>query len=205
MKRCGILIAVLVALLAYRQDTNAQKQATEDEVKVGLIFKLGIYVEWPTATLPNPETPMVICVLEDDPFASLMRTMVGTKTINGHKLVVRSPKWPKAPKDSKELRDSRDLKDSKDFKELRECHMLYISQSESARGDELIRMMKGFPTLTIADFPNFTRHGGHINFILEDDHVLLEVNPEAAKQSDLIPSSNLLKSARIIQTAPGWR
>ena len=202
MKRCGLLIAVILALLAFSRDTSAQKEATEEEAKAYYLINFGKYVEWPLSTLPNAETPLVIGVLGDDSVVSMVRSLIGTKTVNGHKVVAKSLRWPKAPKDSKELRDSRDPKDLKDFKD---CHMVYITQSESARGDELIRMMRGNPTLLIADFPNFARHGGHINFILDVDHILLEVNPEAAKQSDLIISSRLLGSAKPIQTGPSWR
>jgi len=205
MKRCGLLIAVILALLAFSRDTSAQKEATEDEAKAAYIINFGKYVEWPIATLPNADTPLVIGVLGDDSIVSLIRTLVGTKTVNGHKVVVNSLRWPKTPKNAKELRDSGVPKDSKEFKEFKDCHMLYIAQSESARGDELIRLMRGIPTLLIADFPNFARHGGHINFILDVDHILLEVNPESARQSDLTISSRLLGNAKPVQTGPSWR
>jgi len=97
------------------------------------------------------------------------------------------------------------LKWSKDPKDFKDCTMLYVALPEAAHGDELIRMLKGSSTLTIADFTGFARHGGVINMFLDDSKVRFEVNVDAAKESSLNFSSQLLSVAKIVHTDPGWR
>jgi len=97
------------------------------------------------------------------------------------------------------------VKWSKDPRDFKDCTLLYIASSEAAHGDEVIQLLKGAPTLTVADFPDFTKHGGMINFFLEDSKVRFEVNSEAARQSDLAISSQILSRAKIITTGLGWR
>jgi hypothetical protein len=128
-------------------------------------------------------------VLGDDSFAQrLTNDGVPTKKIGARKLAVKKMKWTKDPKDFKD------------------CTLLYIASAEAAHGDEVIQMLKGTPILTVADFPDFTRHGGMMSFFLaEDSKVGFEVNVEAAKKSDLAISSQILSRAKIVPTGLGWR
>jgi hypothetical protein len=159
-------------------------------IKAGLIYNFAKYVEWLAGTFPTGDAPIVIGVLGNDSFAATLGEVVEGKKINGRRLMLKKLRWSKDPKDLKELKD---------------CNMLYVAAAEAAHGDEVIQMLKGAPILTIGDFPDFARHGGIINFILEDSKVRFEVNVDAAKQSDLNISSYLLGSAKIVPTGMSWR
>jgi uncharacterized protein DUF4154 len=190
MRRAGILIAMMLTLLTPRSEVRAQKSAdtSEDFVKAGLYYNFAIYVTWPASAFSSADAPITYCVLGDESFAQRLSTdWVTTKKIGTRKLAVKKMKW------------SRDLRDFKD------CTLLYISSSESAHGDDVIQMLKGAPILTVADFPDFTKHGGMINFFIEDSKVRFEVNAEAARQSDLAISSQVLIRAKIVPTGLGWR
>jgi hypothetical protein len=164
---------------------------SEDAAKAICLYNFAVFVDWPATAFASADSPFVIGVLGDDTFAGdLDKAFNDKKPQGGRKLVVRKLKW------------SKDLKDSKDFKD---CHLLYIAATEAAHGDEIIQMRKGTPTLTVADFPDFAKHGGIINLILEDSKLHFEVNVEAAKQSDLNISSRVLKLAKIVQTGSSWR
>jgi hypothetical protein len=192
MRRAGLLITIILATLTLRWDACAQKpiDVSEDAAKTICLYNFAVYVDWPATTFVSADSPFVIGVLGDDAFAGDLDKAINDKKAQGRKLVVRKLKW------------SRDLKDSKDFKD---CHLLYIAAAEAVHGDEIIQMRKGTPTLTIADFPDFARHGGIINFIIEDSKLHFEVNVDAAKQSDLNISSRVLKLAKIVQTGSSWR
>jgi hypothetical protein len=189
MRRTGILIAIILTLLAPGPGAHAQKPAetSEDVVKAGLLYNFAIYVTWPTSAWASPDSPITNCVMGDDSFAQTLADVVTPKKIGMRKLAVKKMKW------------------SKDPKEYRDCTLLYVASSEAAHGDEVIQMMKGAPILTVADFPDFTKHGGIMNFFLEDSKVRFEVNSEAAKQSDLAISSQILIRAKIVPTGLGWR
>jgi hypothetical protein len=188
MRRTGILVAIILTLLAPGPGARAQKPAetSEDFVKAGLFYTFASYVTWPPSAFANADTPITYCVLGDDSVAQRLGD-VSSKKISSRKLALKKLKW------------SRDTKDYKD------CTLLYIASSEAPHGDELIQMLKGSPILTVADFPDFTKHGGMMSFFLEDSKVRFEVNSEAAKQSDLAISSQILSRAKIVPTGLGWR
>lgn len=188
MRRAGTLFAIIIASLSLSWSAYAQKptESSEYVIKAGFIYNFAKYVEWPAAAYPNADSPIVIGVLGDDSFASELGDVVDGKKINGRRLVLKKLKW------------------TKDTKELKDCNMLYIAASEAAHGDEVIQLLKGSPILTIADFRDFARHGGMINFILEDNKVRFELNVEAAKQSNFNISSLLLGSSKIVNSL-SWR
>jgi hypothetical protein len=189
MRRTGILIAMILTLLTPGPGARAQKPAdtSEDLVKAGLLYNFAIYVTWPNSAWSSADSPIMNCVMGDDSFAATLSGVVAPKKINSRNLAVRKVRW------------------SKDVKDFKDCTLLYIASSEAAHGDDVIQMLKGAPILTVADFPDFTKHGGLINFFLEDSRVRFEVNTEAAKQSDLAISSQMLIRAKIVPTALGWR
>jgi hypothetical protein len=100
------------------------------------------------------------------------------KTVNGRGFVVRHLKW------------GMDVKD---------CNILFVSSSEVPHMDDLFRIVRGLPILTIGETPGFAQRGGIINFVLEDNKVHFEVNVEAAKQANITISSRLLSLATNLQ------
>ena len=189
MRRAAILIAMILTLLTPRPEARAQKGAetSEDVVKAGLLYQFAVYVTWPASAWANADSPLTFCVLGDDSFAQTLNDVVSPKKIGTRKLAVRKVKW------------------SRDAKDFKECSLFFISSSDANHGDEVIQMLKGAPVLTVAEFPDFTKHGGIMNVFLEDSKFRFEVNADAAKQSDLAISSQILSRAKIVPTGMGWR
>ena len=189
MRRAGILTLFMIAALILGRDACAQKSADSPEylIKAGFIYNFAMYVEWPAAVWASADSPIVIGVLGDDSFANTVADIVVAKKIKDRKLVVRKLRW------------------SKDARELKDCNIVYIAPGEAARGDDVIQQLKGLPILSVADFPDFTKHGGIIGFYLESDKVRFEVNQEAAKQSDLTISSQMLIRGKLVPTGSSWR
>jgi len=160
---------------------NAQALDSSDSseylIKAGFIYNFAQLVEWPPSTFAQPDSPIVIGILGSDPFGTTIDRIVENKKVRGRAFVIKRLKW------------GMDLKD---------CDILFVSSSEAARMDELIRSVKGMPILTIGETPSFARRGGVINLVLEDNKVRFEVNVDAAKQAGLNISSRLLALARII-------
>ena len=189
MRRAGILIAMMLTLLTLGPEVRAQKSAdtSEDFVKAGMFYYFAMYVTWPTTAFSSAEAPITYCVLGDDSFAQKLTDTVTSKKIGLRKLAVKKMKW------------------SREAKDYKECALLYVGSTEASHGDDVIQMLKGAPILTVADFPDFTKHAGIMNFVIEDSKVRFEVNVEAAKQSDLAISSQMLSKAKIVPTGLGWR
>ncbi len=185
MRRVGLLVVTICLLLATalgsRADGGDTSESSEYLIKAGFIYNFAKLVEWPATAFPQPDSPIVIGILGNDPFGATLDRIVADKKISGRVISVKRVKW------------------GKDFKELKDCNILFVSSSEKEHIDSVVEAMKGLPILTIGDAPGFAKRGGIINFTLEDNKVRFEVNVEAAKHADLTISSRLLTLAKIVQ------
>jgi YfiR/HmsC-like len=185
MRKVGSLIAITCLLFATALGSRAEGVDSSDSseylIKAGFIYNFAKLVEWPTSSFAQPDSPIVIGILGEDPFGATLDRIVADKKINGRGFAVKRLKW------------------SKDFRDLKDCNILFVSASEKEHIDSVVDAMKWLPILTIGDAPGFARRGGIMNFTLEDNKVRFEVNVEAAKHADLTISSRLLTLARIVQ------
>lgn len=171
---CLICASLVLPICA---QTGSSSDSSEYLIKAGFIYNFAKLTDWPASAFPQSDSPIIIGILGNDPFGGTLDEVLAGKKVNGRTFVVRHLKWGT---------------------ELKDCTILFVSTSEAAHLDELFHLIKGLPVLTIGEMPNFARHGGIINFVLEDDKVRFEVNVEAAKQADIVISSRLLSLARII-------
>jgi hypothetical protein len=181
MRRLRLLITIVVLILP-RLGFEAQAQdssgSSEYLIKAGFIYNFANLVQWPSTAFAQPDSPIVIGILGEDPFGTILDRVLQGKKVNGRSFVVKRLKSPA---------------------DLKECRILFVSSSEMTRLAEAIHLVKGMPILTIGEIPGFAKRGGIINLILEDDKVHFEVNVDAAREADLNISSRLLALARIVQ------
>jgi len=181
MRRLRLLITIVVLILpSLGFDAQAQDSSGSSEylIKAGFIYNFANLVQWPANAFSQPDSPIVIGILGEDPFGTILDRVLAGKRVNGRAFLV------------KRLKSVLDLK---------ECHIVFVSSSELTHLAEAIHSVKGMPILTIGEIPGFARRGGVINLVLEDNKVHFEVNVEAAKEADLTISSRLLALARIVQ------
>lgn len=179
--KLGIIAASLVcaflALPAQAQNSDSF-QSSEYLIKAGFIYNFAKLLEWPAPAFPQADSPIVIGILgEADPFRGRLDDVLRGKQVNGRQFVVKHLKW-------------------KD--DLKGCNILFVSSSEGTHLDELFRLIRGLPILTIGDTPGFAERGGIINFVLEDNRVRFDIDVEAAKEANITISSRLLTLARIV-------
>jgi YfiR/HmsC-like len=170
--------AVLLVGLAGQVHAEDSSVSSEYLIKAGFIYNFARLVEWPQSSFPQPDSPIVIGIEGTDPFGNILERVLDGKKVNGHGFVIRR---------------------LKSLASAKECHILFISASETGRLDEVIRVTNASPVLTISEIPGFANHGGMINLVLEDNKVRFEVNVEAAREADLNISSRLLALAKIVQ------
>ena len=162
------------AVTAPAQDSSS----SEYLIKAGFIYNFAKLVDWPGAAFTQPDSPIVIGILGADPFGPTIDKVLAGKKVNDHAFVIKRLKSPAEAKD---------------------CHILFVSASETSRINDAIRLTKSMPILTISEVPGFANRGGIINLTLEDSRVRFEVNVDAAKAADLNISSRLLALAKIVQ------
>lgn len=149
----------------------------EYEVKAVFLFNFAQFVDWPLATFPDAQSPIVIGVLGRDPFAGALDEAVKGEKVNGRPFVIQHY--------------SR-------LDEIKNCQILFVCRSETGRLPTILAALKGRSILTVSDADNFTEQGGMIRFVTEQNKVRFRINLEPAKAANLTLSSKLLRPASIV-------
>ena len=159
--------------------------ASEYQIKAAFLYNFAKFIEWPAEVFHGAGTPMVIGIVGDDPFGSILDQTVNGKTANGRELVVRR---------------------FKSHQDLNACHILFISPSEKKRLPQILERLKGTSVLTISEVDHFAQHGGIINFVMEGNKVHFEINVDMAERARLKISAKLLTLARVVRgESPGGK
>jgi uncharacterized protein DUF4154 len=176
------LWAVTAALLLLAAPpARAQVRAEASDVQAVFLFNFAQFVEWPPDAFSGPKDPLVIGVLGDDPFGSVLDETVHGETVRGRPFKIRRYRR---------------------LDEVKNCHILFISRSEAKRLEEILALVRDRPILTVSNGDDFTDQGGIIRFILEEDRIRLSIDLEAAQTTRLTFSSKLLRLAAV---APAQR
>ena len=150
---------------------------TEYQLKAVFLFNFAQFVDWPQESFPEAQMPLVIGVLGEDPFGTYLDEIVSGETVNNRQLEIQRYRR---------------------VDEMKTCHILFISQSESKRLEQIVAALKGRSILTVSDSDGFTRYGGMIRFVTEKNKLRLRINLEAATAANLTISSKLLRPAEIV-------
>ncbi len=79
--------------------------------------------------------------------------------------------------------------------EAQECQMLFISRSEADRLEEILGWVKGRPVVTVGDTRGYAQRGVMVNFVLDKDLVVWEVNLASLRKSALVMDPSFLDLA----------
>lgn len=134
-------------------------------------------VEWPDRVLPAG-APIVIGIVGEDPFGSTIDQLAAAERANGHPFVVRRLHWDDV---------------------LTNCHVVYISSSETEHIDAILQAIRGSSVLTVAAADRFAARGGMIQLLPVQDGFDFDVNPGAIAAAHLTVSSKLLQIANALR------
>jgi hypothetical protein len=163
---------ILLVAVAFLFVGSAQGgPASEYQVKAAFLFNFAKFVSWPPHAFPDANTPFVIGVLGRDPFGSHLDDTVRGERINNRQLVVR--RYHSAA-------------------EINNCHVLFISRSESDRLDQIVAALKNRTLLIVTDADG-GKGGVIIRFVTEGNRIRFKIDAEAAKSANLTISSKLLR------------
>jgi hypothetical protein len=172
------LFLLLSGLRAGTGESHAQDFPTaEYEIKAAFIFNIAKFVEWPAAALKPDETTFTIGILGKDPFGDVLDATLGGKTLKGRAIAIKR------------------------FQQLSEvggCQILFISESEKKRMNDILARLDGESVLTVSDQADFARNGGMFELYLENNRVKFAVHTEAAERANLKVSAKLLNLAKVL-------
>jgi hypothetical protein len=160
----------------------ADTQPTEYQLKAAYIYHFAQFVDWPAATFPQGNSPLIIGVLGENPFGNDLKHTVEGKVLNQHPLIV------------KEFRTLEEMTNT--------CHILFICQSEKKRLPEILSAISSNSTLSVGEFRDFTENGGMINFVLDGDKIRFQINEINVDKAGLRMSFKLLGLASKLTRDP---
>jgi hypothetical protein len=172
-----VWLAGLALLFSSGQDVPAQSTSTEYQVKAAFLYNFSQFIEWPAGVMPGTTSPLVIGILGQDPFGGYLDDLVRGERVNNHPLVIRR---------------------FHQVGEIRNCQILFISQSEATQLEQILAILKGRNILTVGDLENFAVRGGMIRFITQNNKIRFRINVEAARGANLTISSKLLRAAEVV-------
>jgi YfiR/HmsC-like len=175
--RRSLLLAACIVAAGWCAGAWPATPAAEYQVKAAYLFNFGQFVEWPQHAYDSPGAPFVIGVVGEDPFGKTLDTVVAGESLGGHPLVV------------KRFRNAQDIS---------ACNILFIGRSESGRLDETLKALKGRSVLTVTDIAGAELRGAIIVLVNENNRIRMRINVAAAKASNLVISSKLLRPAEVV-------
>jgi hypothetical protein len=170
--------SVTAALLLAAGPAAAQTvRAAASDVEAVFLFNFAQFVDWPPESFPDSQAELVIGILGDDPFGPFLDETVRGEIVHGRPFKIRRYRR---------------------VDEIKDCHILFISRSETNRLEDILAALKDRPILTVSDDDDSAPHGGIIRFILDRSRIRLRINLEAAQATRLTLSSKLLRSAELV-------
>jgi hypothetical protein len=103
----GFLLLVIVTISL---NPIQAEPPQEYQIKAVFLYNFALFVEWPPGAFSDSRTPIVIGILGRDPFGSYLKEAIEAETINDRSLVIARYKT---------------------IDEIKQCHILFISESES--------------------------------------------------------------------------
>jgi len=139
------------------------------------------FVDWLDAVFSSEQSLFVLCARGDFSFGTSLAELASNSSPHGRRVEVR---WV-----------HKDL-------ELRNCHVVFISRSESTRYAKLLQTVEDNGVLTVGETPDFLAAGAIISFTVENEALQFEVNLRGLNNARLKISSRLLALARRIVQRP---
>jgi hypothetical protein len=164
------------------QSQDQVPKPTDARVKAVYLYNFGRFVEWPAQAIPANNTPFTVCILGQDPFGSTIDAVLAKGTIDGRPIMAK-----------RIVRREESIG----------CQILFLSSSEGSQLNKILEILNKTPVLTVSDMPQFSQHGGMIQFVLNGNTIRFEVNLAAAQRSGLTPSSELLRVATVVRKNQG--
>lgn len=192
--RRGVAVALLflapaaATLLPGRATTlalaagGAEAQSREYQLKAAFIFNFLQFVEWPDAAFANPQAPLVITVVGENPFGTAIEQATRGKVVRGREIAVRYARNASAAGPS---------------------HLLFLAPAGDKAPTQSVRDAAGTGRLTVADVDDFVTAGGCVQFYSEDNKLRFSINTAAVNRAGLKVSAKLLQLARVYREPGG--
>lgn len=150
------------------------------QIKAVMLGRIPSFVKWPWENKDKKtalDTPFQICVMGENPFGSLLDELYSDRKIKKRRVEIRHINL---------------------IADIKGCHLLFISASKKREVSNIVAFTRDKPILTLGETKGYTEKGVVLKFYSIHQKVRFEINQQAAQESGLVISSQLLSMAKII-------
>lgn len=172
-------IVVWCALAVVAGGPLRAQSAFEYDVKAALLLNFARFIEWPDNAFSEPNAPIHVCVLAENPFGDALQRVLQGETISNRPLAARVV---------------RGRSDSAG------CHLLFVPAGTESRARGLIRQPGGH-AVTVGESSRFEEIGGAVTLVIEGGRVGFTVNLRPVEDRGIRISARMLQLARRVERA----
>jgi hypothetical protein len=170
--------AFFISSMFFFPGLSGAQVSKEYQLKAVFLLRLAQFTQWPTDAFAGPDSPLVICVLGENPFGDALDAALRGETAHGRKLMPQRQNT---------------------VDQTKSCHMLFVGAAGPRQAKELSAVLAGRSILTVADDDGVVgAYDAMIRFATEANKIKLRVNPKAAAAARLVLDPRLLRAAEII-------
>lgn len=170
MKKASVVLVGILMMIVSFQSAWAQKEKYHSI----FIYNFSRYVKWPDA---QSSGNFVIGVFGKSAIQKDLETMATTKRANGMSI---------------------EIKNFSSIKEIQDCHILYVSTSESDKMEQVVSSTQNQSILIVTDNPGLAQQGAAINFVEVDGKIKFELNQQNAEVRGLKVAGSLASLAILV-------
>lgn len=175
-----VLLVCLCALPS--RAIAADAAALEYKVKAGYLFNFAKFIEWPAASAPKTNSPLVIGILDGGEAFPVVKPLLDGKTVDGRVVQVKAVTADQVGSG---------------------LHILLVTRAAGKTPEEIRIALGSAATLLVGETDRFAELGGMMGFTREEDSVRLTLNLERATEAGLKVSSKLAGVAKLVKSKRG--
>ncbi|HEX4739834.1 MAG TPA: YfiR family protein [Caulobacteraceae bacterium] len=166
------------ALALFAAGITFADSSLETTVKAVDLCKFAPFVDWPPGAIGPPHTPVVLCIVGNDPFGSVLDRAVARQQVGDHPILVR--RMTVAPPNPP-------------------CQIMFLGGSPTQPIADALRLEQNAPVLTVTDGSN---PAGVIDFVVDQGRVRFRIDEAAAAAHGLMIRAQLLNLATSVTPRP---
>ena len=150
----------------------------EYQLKAVFLWRLAQFTQWPNDAFESADSPIVICVLGENPFDGALDAAIAGETAHGRKMAIQQHRV---------------------VEQAKSCHVLYIAGAGPRQARAITASLGKRSVLTVSDVDGpASAYDTIVSFITEQNRIKLLINLKAAMVARLVLDPRLLRSAEII-------
>lgn len=180
LRLTALLLIASACFLSGRVSAADSVVALEYKVKGGYLYNIAKFVEWPTNTFIDADSPLVIGVIDGGgEGVAVLQALLEGKKVDGHPVQLKAVTADKVGQD---------------------IQILFVTRTARISPEEIRTALGGAATLLVGETDQFAERGGMVGFTREADNIRLSLNLELATEAGLKVSSTIARVAKLVKT-----